>query len=187
MGSSEIQEQIGSLHRFATGLAGNPTDAEDLVQECLRRVLDQLDKGASIKNVKAYLFQTLRNVHIDQCRQSANWSEALPEADDETPESLSAPASQEQRLRCADIASALARLPNSQREIVLLVCLEGMAYEEVAEITQTPIGTVRSRLHRGRAALHEMIDTSALGSHRAAAESSEQAAVRARTAGKERE
>ncbi len=60
MGSSEIQEQIGSLHRFATGLAGNPTDAEDLVQECLRRVLDQ----------------SAGQRRVDQERQSVPFSDA---------------------------------------------------------------------------------------------------------------
>lgn len=162
-GSQELEEHVRSLHRFATGLVGNPTDAEDLVQECLRRVLDQISKDATIRNFRAYLFQTLRNVHIDLCRKRSTHGEEIP-VDTDTMESLSVPPNQEDRLRCGDIAEALDRLPDSQREIVLLVCLEGLAYEEVAEITGIPVGTVRSRLHRGRAALHEMIDPASVTS-----------------------
>ena len=77
-------------------------------------------------------------------------------------EPLSVPPNQEDRLRCGDISDALDKLPNDQREIVLLVCLEGLSYEEVAEILGIPVGTVRSRLHRGRAALHEMIEAPAI-------------------------
>lgn len=161
--SQELHEHVRSLQRFATGLVGNPTDAEDLVQECLRRVLDQLERDVEIRNFRAYLFQTLRNVHIDLCRKRMARGEEIA-ADNDTMESLSVPPNQEDRLRCGDIASALDSLPETQREIVLLVCLEGLPYEEVASITDTPVGTVRSRLHRGRAALHEMIDPAAVTS-----------------------
>lgn len=152
----DLQAHIRSLHRFATGLTGNPVDAEDLVQECLRRVLAHLKGDNSVTNLRAYLFRTLRNVHIDQCRKvKTRGYEMNADADIEF---LSVPPSQEDRLRCMDISSALDSLPDSQREVILLSCLEGMTYEDVAEVTGNPIGTVRSRLHRGRAALREMLD-----------------------------
>lgn len=156
-GLDELQTHVKSLHRFATGLAGNPTDAEDMVQECLRRILDRMDRGAEIENLRAYLFQTLRNVHVDLCRKRSGRGDEVP-AESEMIEAVSVPPNQEDRLRCGDIADALDRIPTDQREIVLLVCLEGLSYEEVAEILEIPVGTVRSRLHRGRAALHEMIE-----------------------------
>ena len=152
----DLHEHVQNLHRFAVGLAGNPTDAEDLVQECLRRVLDHLDRNGQIRNLRAYLFQTLRNVHVDQCRKLSTHGSELP-YDQDGVELLSVRAGQEDRIKCADIASALERIPEAQREVLLLVCLEDMSYEEVAHITKTPIGTVRSRLHRGRAALHGIL------------------------------
>lgn len=157
----ELQDHVQSLHRFATGLAGNPTDAEDMVQECLRRILDRMNRGAEINNLRAYLFQTLRNVHVDICRKrNGRGEESLAES--EMIDTVSVPPNQEDRLRCGDISQALGRIPTDQREIVLLVCLEGLSYEEISEILEIPVGTVRSRLHRGRAALHEMIEPAAV-------------------------
>lgn len=153
----DLQAHIRSLHRFATGLTGNPVDAEDLVQECLRRVLAHLKGNNTVTNLRAYLFRTLRNVHIDQCRKQKSRGYEV-DADADSVEYLSVAPSQEDRLRCADISSALDTLPESQREVILLSCLEGMTYEDVAEVTGNPIGTVRSRLHRGRAALRELLD-----------------------------
>lgn len=153
----DLQAHIRSLHRFATGLTGNPVDAEDLVQECLRRVLAHLKGNNTVTNLRAYLFRTLRNVHIDQCRKEKTRGHEV-DSDADGVEYLSVPPSQEDRLRCAEISSALDALPESQREVILLSCLEGMTYEDVAEVTGNPIGTVRSRLHRGRAALREALD-----------------------------
>lgn len=156
-GAEDIHAHVRGLHRFATGLLGNPVDAEDLVQECLRRVLNQMERGAAIKNMHAYLFQTLRNVHIDECRRAAGRGTVMP-IDETVAEPLTAPPNQEDGIRCGDIRACLDRLPEHQREVVLLVCLEEISYEGVAEIIGQPIGTVRSRLHRGRAALQAMLD-----------------------------
>lgn len=153
----DLQEHVRSLHRFATGLVGNSSDAEDLVQECLRRVISQIDKGAEIRNIHAYLFQTLRNVHVDECRYRAGRGIVVP-IDETIAEPLSAAPNQEDRIRCSDVSAALDQLPSHQREVVLLVCVEELSYEEAGEIIGQPIGTVRSRLHRGRAALHAILD-----------------------------
>lgn len=153
----DLQGHILSLHRYATGLVGNANDAEDLVQECLCRVLDRIDREAPIRNLRAYLFRTLRNVFIDQ-RRAANIIQEDLDVEDATDAALSARPEQEDRIRCADIMDALDHLPDTQREVVLLVSLEGMSYQEIADLTDTPIGTVRSRLHRGRATLSALID-----------------------------
>ncbi len=155
----DIQAHVLSLQRFATGLTGNPTDAEDLVQECLRRVLSHLDRNRSIHNLRAFLFKSLRNAFIDHCRRRNSRGEEQS-VDQSRVEQLSIPPNQEDRLLCLDIVKALDKLPEDQREVVLLVCLEDMAYEDVADITDSPIGTVRSRLHRGRAALRELLEPS---------------------------
>lgn len=156
----DMQDHILSLHRYATGLAGNPNDAEDLVQECLCRVLDRIDRKAPIRNLRAYLFRTLRNVFIDQ-RRAANLFKEDPDVEDSTDAALSVRPEQEDGIRCSDIMDALDHLPDPQREVVLLVSLEGMSYQEVADLTDTPVGTVRSRLHRGRTTLAILIDPEA--------------------------
>lgn len=153
----DLQEHILSLHRYATGLVGNPNDAEDLVQECLCRVIDRINRDAPIRNLRAYLFRTLRNVFIDQ-RRDANVFQTALDVEDAIDAALSARPEQEDGIRCADIMDALDHLPDAQREVVLLVSLEGMSYQEVADLTDTPIGTVRSRLHRGRTTLSALID-----------------------------
>jgi len=159
-GAPDLVEHIGALRRYARALAGNVTDADDLVQECLARVLARMRAWREVRDIRAYLFTTLHNVFIDARRRSRNAGIEVPIDDANghvvVPMHLVSPASQLARLEVRDMLNALGRIPGEQREVVLLVGLEGMSYIQAAAILAIPIGTVMSRLSRGREALRQL-------------------------------
>lgn len=150
-----VLEHIPGLRRYARALAGNAVEADDLVQECLSRALARRQQASDIRNLRAYLFTILHNVHIDRLVERQRWNYAVP---DEALENLTArPAPQLGIIELHDLAEALERLPEEQRQAVLLVGYEGLAYREAADVLDVPIGTVMSRLSRGREALRRMM------------------------------
>jgi len=152
--AEELVTHVTSLRRYALLLVGNSTDADDAVQEALTRVLGRARGWAPIDDLRAYLFSTLHNVFIDSTRREKRMpSDFLSE---DALASLTSPADQQKRLELRDTILALAKLPIEQREVVLLVGLEGLSYQETAQALEIPIGTVMSRLSRGREALRAM-------------------------------
>lgn len=152
--AEELVTHVTSLRRYALLLIGNSTDADDAVQEALTRVLARTRGWAPIDDLRAYLFSTLHNVFIDATRREKRMpSEFLSEY---ALASLISPADQQKRLELRDTIQALAKLPIEQREVVLLVGLEGLSYRETAKALDIPVGTVMSRLSRGREALRAL-------------------------------
>ena len=150
-----VLQHIPGLRRYARALAGNTAEADDLVQECLSRALARRETAVEIRDLRAYLFTILHNAHIDRLSERRRWSYTVPE---EVLENLLArPAPQHGQLELYDLADALERLPEEQRQAVLLVGYEGLAYKDAAEALDVPIGTVMSRLSRGREALRRMM------------------------------
>ncbi len=153
---ARIIEEIPRLRRFARALAG-PAAADDLVQDCLARALERLHLWREGTSMRAWLFTILTNLHANQCRDRARRPgetslDALAGA------SLSDAPRQGGRIVLRDVARALDRLPQEQRAIILLIALEGMSYKETADILGVPVGTVMSRLSRGREALRRLMD-----------------------------
>ena len=105
-------------------------------------------------NLRAWLFTIMHNQHVNNVRHSAREGITVDQADAAT---LTAEPVATTRLELRDLERALDKLPIEQREVILLVGLEGMAYEEVAEVLGVPVGTVRSRLSRGRDALRRLM------------------------------
>jgi len=151
----KVLELIPGLRRYARALTGNAAEADDLVQESLSRALARRDKAAEIRNLRAYLFTILHNAHIDRLNERKRWSYSIP--DEVLENHLPQPAPQTSQIELHDLARALQRLPEEQRQAVLLVGYEGMAYKEAAAALDIPIGTVMSRLSRGREALRRMM------------------------------
>ncbi len=139
---------------------GNRADAEDLVQDAVLRAFEAFPRFQPGTNLRAWLFRILRNVYVDQLRKRGRQSE-LAESLETAPESDSALddfRAQATRERTeADLEAALARLPAELRMALLLVDGEGMRYDEVAEVMECPVGTLRSRLHRGRHLLRQQL------------------------------
>lgn len=152
--SPDIVEHIGALRRYSRALVGNRADADDLVQECLTRVLAQMRAWREVRDLRAYLFTTLHNVFVDNGRRRKSAGTEVPIEDASA--RLVVPATQSIRLEVRDMIAALGELPREQREVVLLVGMEGMSYIEAAQVLGVPIGTVMSRLSRGREALRQL-------------------------------
>ena len=151
-----IEIHIPDLRRYARALLGDHVDAEELVQECLVRALARRHFWPSIRDPRAYLFTILHNAYVDNL---AKRKRAGTHVDfDSVVTRLSRPAPQPASLELRDLARALAELPDEQRETVLLVGLEGLSYQQTAEVLGVPIGTVMSRLSRGREFLRRSME-----------------------------
>jgi RNA polymerase sigma-70 factor, ECF subfamily len=156
-----IEQEIPRLRRYARYLRREPDHADDLVQECLSRAIAKIDTWQPGTNLRAWLFVILRNCHINEIRRE----QRVVSLDDETPASeptLSVPGNQETRVALAEVRRAYLRLSEEHREVLLLVAIEGLQYEEAAGILQIPVGTIRSRLSRARQTLRDALDDQAI-------------------------
>ena len=149
-----IEAEIPRLRRYARTLARDAAAADDLVQDCLARALAKLHLWQEATDLRAWLFTILHNQYVNHVRRSVREGVAVGLSESEP--TLTRAAHQDQRLELRDFARAIAKLPEDQRSVILLIGLEGMRYEEVAEILDVPVGTVRSRLSRAREALRRL-------------------------------
>ena len=144
-----ILECIPRLRRYARALLGARTEADDLVQDTLERAWSRLDHFRIGSEPRVWLFSVMHNLFVDQRRAArARPTEALDEALE-----VQAASSPADVLELRRLAEAVQRLPEPQREVLLLVGLEGLTYEEAARTLGVPVGTVMSRLSRGREAV----------------------------------
>jgi RNA polymerase sigma-70 factor, ECF subfamily len=155
-----VHEQIVTLlprlRRFARNLTRNPHDADDVVQIALERALMRLDQWRSEARLDGWMFKIVRNAWIDELRARGRRDKIFlaAEAGDNVGTD---PMARETELM--SVHSAMARLPDDQREAVSLVLVEGLPYREAADVLDVPIGTLTSRLARGREALQAMLTT----------------------------
>jgi RNA polymerase sigma-70 factor (ECF subfamily) len=162
----DVAPFLQSLYGGALRMTRNPTDAEDLVQEAMLKAFAAFGSFTEGTNLKAWLFRILTNTYINQYRkkQRAPLQTSADELTDgqlnEAGENLgmrSAEAEAMAKLADGEIVDALAALPDDFRMAVYLVDIEGFSYKEAAEIMDTPVGTVMSRLSRGRKQLRELL------------------------------
>lgn len=151
----ELEGHIKGLRRYAMALTRDPDVVDDLVQETLRRALTYDRKAREIRDLRAYLFTILHNVRLDELARNGRAGTAVPLSDG--PAQLRYPATQILRIECRELSEALMTLSEEQRQVILLVALEGVAYRDAAGILGVPIGTVMSRLNRGREALRRAV------------------------------
>ena len=145
---------IPRLRRYARALTGERTRADDLVQDTLERALIKLHLWQPGSDMRAWLFTLMHNVFINQLR--AQSARSTVELDDEAAQVAVRP-TQTDWLEVRDLQAALLRLPEEQREVLLLVGLEQMTYEESAGVLGIPVGTVMSRLSRARERLRGLL------------------------------
>lgn len=145
---------IPSLRRYARALIGERTAADDLVQDTLGRAWAHIASWREGGDMRAWLFGIMHNAHVDQLRKPHL---AIEDASDEEFD-VHTRATQADRLELRDIEAALYRLPEEQRQVVLLIALEELSYEEVAQALHIPLGTVMSRLSRGREKLRVLMN-----------------------------
>ena len=151
---TDLESCIPSLRRYARSLLRDGDRADDLVQDCLERALSRRHLWRGGASLRPWLFRIMHNVFANQIRARAARPKLQPL--DDMSDHPGVPADQGDRLALAEMARALDQLPDEQRRVVLLVALEGLAYQDVAQILDVPIGTVMSRLSRARERLRAM-------------------------------
>ena len=159
---TRLESCIPAIRRYAYALLGNRQDADDLAQDCLVRALSKLHTYRDEADIRVWLFAIMHNLFITHVRRIG--VRPVCEPLDEIHESaMSMCPDQENSLQCRDFVRGLRLLPVEQRTVVLLVSVEDLSYAEVAGVLGVPIGTVMSRLSRGRARLRELIETAEIG------------------------
>ena len=142
-----LEAEIPRLRRYARALTRDLSRADDLVQSCLTRAIAKQHLWQCGTDLRAWLFTILHNQYVNDVRRSAREGNSV-ELDEATTLVVASNAIPSLQLR--DLEIAMGKLQPEQRQVILLVGLEGMTYEEVAAILGVPVGTVRSRLSRGR-------------------------------------
>jgi RNA polymerase sigma-70 factor (ECF subfamily) len=151
-----VESEVPRLRRYARALTRDASRADDLVQSCLVRAIAKQHLWQPGTDLRAWLFTILHNQHVNDVRRGVREGAFIPV--EEVASALTVDANAGASLQLRDLERALARLPDEQRQVILLVGLEGMRYEEVATILGIPIGTVRSRLSRGRETLRVLME-----------------------------
>jgi RNA polymerase sigma factor (sigma-70 family) len=144
----QVEPLIPALRRYARALVRNRANADDLVQDCLERAVSRWHQRRD-GNVRAWLFTILHNLAINQFRQTTTRGRHVP-IDETNEDDFYEAAVQEQKLMYQDVLNKLARLPEDQRAVLLLVAVEDLSYADAAKVLEIPVGTVMSRLSRAR-------------------------------------
>ncbi|MFL9947876.1 sigma-70 family RNA polymerase sigma factor [Paraburkholderia agricolaris] len=154
----ELMEHVPRLRRYARALINNRDLADDLVQDTLERALGRTGMFQPGTDLRAWLFTIMHNVFANQARKVSARAVHVAVDDASVHESeFAVPSDQTRSLEMRDLDYALQRLPIEQREVVLLVGLEEMSYADVALALNIPLGTVMSRLSRGRERLRALM------------------------------
>jgi RNA polymerase sigma-70 factor (ECF subfamily) len=143
-----VEAEIPGLRRYARALTRDLTRADDLVQSCLMRAFDKQHLWQLGTHLRGWLFTLLHNQHVNEVRRSVREGKTVS-IEDAAP-LLTIQSNAIDALQLRDLERALGKLAPEHRQVILLIGLEGMSYEAVASILDIPIGTVRSRVSRGR-------------------------------------
>jgi RNA polymerase sigma factor (sigma-70 family) len=164
---AQLAAVIPQLRAFGRSLSGNRDTADDLVQETLMKAWAARDRYTAGTNMRAWTFIILRNLFLSQMRRTrfhGEWDDAAAER------LLSGPAGQDKIVELGDVHRALQFLPTAQREAIVLVGAGGFSYDEAAEICGVAVGTIKSRVARGRIALIAAMDNNSVPSRRESTE-----------------
>jgi RNA polymerase sigma-70 factor (ECF subfamily) len=151
-----VTEQIPRLRRYARALTSDRARADDLVQDTLVRALAKEHLWQPGTNLRAWLFTVMHNQNVNIVRHGMRDGAAVDV--EQVSATLITTTDPTASCQLRELDRALSRLPLGQRQVILLVGLEGMSYDDAAEILGVPIGTIRSRLSRGRQTLRELLD-----------------------------
>ncbi|MGF1475318.1 MAG: sigma-70 family RNA polymerase sigma factor [Geminicoccaceae bacterium] len=151
-----VEQEIPRLRRYARYLTRDADQADDLVQECLTRAVAKIDSWRQGTNLRAWLFVILKNCDINDIRRNRRM-DIDHDASGDHHSALAIPPGQEAHIALLEVRDAFMRLNVEHREVLLLVAIEGLEYQEAAAILDVPLGTIRSRLSRARRALRDAL------------------------------
>jgi RNA polymerase sigma-70 factor (ECF subfamily) len=146
---NEALPHLESLYRVARWTVGNDAEAEDLVQETLTQALSSFHRYERGTNCRAWLMKIMENLNYKRWRRLGQMK-LVPDTEEKIAETIAFEPPTPQNLTDTEILIALEKIPAQFRQIVLMADVEEFAYREIAEVLNVPIGTVMSRLHRGR-------------------------------------
>jgi RNA polymerase sigma-70 factor (ECF subfamily) len=152
-----IEPLIPALRRYARALCGDRAQADDLVQDCLERAISRWHQRRDDGNTRTWMFTILHNLAVNYWRQNRYRGPHIA-LDDTVETAFAHDGTQENSLHYQDVMGAIATLPDDQRSILLLVSIEDLSYAETAKVLDIPLGTVMSRLSRGRERLRQILD-----------------------------
>lgn len=152
--TTELEHYIPALRRYAFSLLRNMEMADDLVQDCLERALRKQALWKQGSSMRAWLFTIQHNLYVNQVRSRIRHPIEEPLTDTSGSESEQG----QSDIIMSELYQCLLKLPDEQRQVLLLITVEGFAYQEVAKIMNTPLGTVMSRLSRARENLGKLMD-----------------------------
>lgn len=154
---SAIAAELPRLRRYARALVGDPVTADDLVQDTLLRALDRIDQWRRGDNPRPWLFRILYRLYLDGHRKTKR--QPALQSLDQQPELIPGQAPRQiDGLLLRDLDAALQALPAERRHALLLVGLEGLSYRDAAAVMEAPLGTLMSRLARGREELRQTLE-----------------------------
>ncbi len=153
--SSDVVEFIPALRAFARSLSRDPAEVDDLVQETLTKAVANIDKFEPGTRLRSWLFTIMRNTHYS--RSVKRNRERPGDADCVSGLAWHLP-TQEWSVELREVLTAVSKLPRPQREVLVLIAMLGINYDEAARICDCPIGTIKSRLNRARAQLKVALD-----------------------------
>jgi RNA polymerase sigma factor (sigma-70 family) len=154
---SELVALLPRMRRFAHALSRNPADADDLTQATIERALRSRDQWQPGSRLDSWAYRIMRNLWIDTVRSRSRKEKVEAPAEEAERIGEDPTAGMDASIDLSRMMAAMERLPDEQREVVALILIEGFGYRETAEMLGLPIGTVSSRLVRGRTALLEMV------------------------------
>lgn len=152
-----VDPLIPAMRRYARALTHDHAAADDLVQDALERAISRWGQRRRDGDARTWLFAILHNLAISRLRQAARRGRHVT-LDDADVATLSTPAGQEHGVRHGELLRALDQLPEEQRSVLLLVSVEDLTYAQAAEVLGAPVGTVMSRLSRGRERLRRIME-----------------------------
>lgn len=153
----ELVDHLPAMRAFAMSLTRNSATADDMVQDTLVKAWTKIDMFEPGTNLRAWLFTILRNTYYSNRRKAKR---EVADVDGVFTENLSQKPDHDGRLQMADFQREFAKLPDEQREALILVGASGFAYDEAAEMCGVAVGTIKSRVNRGRSKLAELMHLS---------------------------
>jgi RNA polymerase sigma-70 factor, ECF subfamily len=158
---AELVALLPRLRRFARGLAGVPDQADDLVQSACERAIARIHQWTPGTRLDSWMFRIIQTIWLDQKRaQRVRTGEGRVDADSPLVEpelAIDGVREMDSQITYDAVRRAMGKLPEEQRAVMMLVCVEGQSYKEAADTLSIPIGTVMSRLSRARTALSKLV------------------------------